>query len=380
MSSDPPLPPPPPREPDLFGTRTFRSGAVRDHVETRKVQAIRGSTHLVSLPKRWVDQLGISAGTVLQLHLCADGSILISPPAERVRTPLHVDILVQSTEDDHVARELIAAYIAGCESIRLCFPPAESARVDTIVRNALERLQGLVVVEGGPGTLLLQDLLDPTEFDATKGLRRMHLEARAMLAEATRIVTSPPTPGALAALERHENEIDRMRFLLLKQQNRMTRDLSYAKGSPITLEESLNHVLVGEYLERVGDYALRIAHWADAGGRLTGAVETDRARGVTTLVTKALDDAMASFHRKEEPLAHGTVELIDKIRHLTQEVLPMVVSAPKATTGGCGTCIAYVHVFECYERIGLYAKSIAEVAINRTVADRARRENTEEIP
>lgn len=339
-------------------------------LETRKVQTIRGSTHLISLPKRWVDQVGIHAGTALAFKPLPDGSMLLIPPSERPRPNLQFELTLDPGAPEEALRSVIGAYLAGYQTIRVRSMGGNVDSLAEAVQRACDRARGLVVVERTRDHFTLQDLLDPMEFNARKGIQRLHYEARAMLLDACRSVTGEPGAPTLETLERRDDELDRILFILVKQQNLLMRDLSFSERVGIPLEESLNYLQVAQYLERVGDYAVRLARYHELGPRLRSGSHAAQVRAACDLAVKTVDDAVAAFQRRDVQLAHETIRLCLKVGQLAAAVPLELVSSPARpkVLPTCQLCLAFSHVFESFERVGLYAKSIAEVAINQAMS------------
>ncbi len=47
--------------------------------ELRKIQVTGGSTYIISLPKNWVDQMGLKRGSVVSINQRDDRSLTIQP-------------------------------------------------------------------------------------------------------------------------------------------------------------------------------------------------------------------------------------------------------------------------------------------------------------
>lgn len=344
-----------------------------DGSETRKVQVVGGTTYAISLPKQWVETLGIKAGMPMGLKLLPGGSIMLTPPGERSRPSLQFDLLLDTVDHEEVFRTIIGVYLGGYESIRVRLGHGSIGDIEPAVRDACDRVQGLVIVEKGTDFLLLQDILNPVEFNARKGIRRMHLEARSLLVDACRFATIKQGPEFLEALERRDDELDRLQLIIVKQHNLLMRDIALSNKMGIPLQESLNYLLVALYLERIGDYALRIARSRSGAAPLNEPRLMEKVQGTCNLAVKALDDAVAAFNRRDIPLAHQTIRLASNLGHLALTLPLEMVQSRRGDVSfdRCGDCLAFDRMCECFERVGLYAKSIAEVAINHATARRA---------
>lgn len=328
-----------------------RGGDAGPPVETRKLQLVGGATFAVSLPKAWVQAVGLHVGDEVTVQGRPDGSLLV---VARSAAPRHREreLAVDGLDADFLLRMLIACYVAGTDVVvlRAKGPVPEAARV--AAQQACERLLGLQVVDEGASALTLQDVAETRNFNVPKAVRVMHLHARRML----QLAGAPPTEQGRAELQRSEAELDRLLLFLLKQHNLLMRDLAFGASTGIRAEDSLAYLLVAQGLERVGDYALRIA------GRPEGARAEAELAARSAQAAQCIDAAMTAFYRQDARLAHDAILATRALAHV-----------PAASTdGACGGCLVTLSNAEHFERVGLYAKSIAEVAMNHAAGQAAR--------
>lgn len=334
-------------------------------METRKVQTNRNSTHSISLPKPWADQLGIMHGTSLSMDMRPDGVIVVYPPGGPPSVPVEWKGEVDAEDAEDVERLVLAAYLAGYETIRLSFARhVDPGLVLGACVHACERVRGLVMVESTAHAIVLQDLLDPTEFNAPKGVHRMHLEAREMLATAISGLLGE-RENAPDLLSSRDDELDRMLFILTKQHRRVALEPSHASKIGILPRDSLHYLLVAQQLEAVGDDVVELAN--EARGSLGVEASADL-RGAAKLALKALDDAVAAFFRNDIKLANETARLASSVVLLARRIPPDLARDRRAVARlPCTACFRHSRIFDSLGRIGLRAKAISEVAIDRAV-------------
>lgn len=339
-------------------------------MDTRKLQLIGGgTTYAISLPKTWVEACGFRAGDEMTLEPRPDGSlVLVAPRRVSLKEPERT-LDVDGQSPDEILRGIIGLYLNGFSTVCLRYGPRSAQAAQRGVAEACTRLHGLQVVDDAPGRITLQDLAEPRDFNMEKGLRRMHLLAHQMLSLASR---QPLDAEALADIQRHEAELDRLHTLLLKQHNVLLRRGDLGPGAAIPASDALAHMFVAQFLERVGDYARRIALQLTGTSPLSPALHgrvaqrLEEARGL-------LDDAYKAFLHRDVRLANAVIVRTSRTaKHL--DASPLIDIAPPGaapatvTTERCGGCIATFIVLEDANRVLLYAKSISEVAINRALA------------
>lgn len=338
-------------------------------MDTRKLQMIGGgSTYAISLPKAWVEARGLRAGDEMTLGPRPDGSLVLLAPRRVSLAEPERTLDVDGQAPDEILRGIIGLYLNGFSIVSLRYGPRSAQAAQRGVTEACARLHGLQVVEEGPGRITLQDLAEPRDFNMEKGLRRMHLLAHQMLAIAGR---QPLDAEALADIARHEAELDRLHTLLLKQHNVLLRRGDLGPGAAIPASDALAHMFVAQFLERVGDYAGRIALQLRSASLPSPALHArvsqrmEDARGL-------IDDAYKAFLHRDVRLANAVITRTSRAAQQLDAVTLFDVAPPGAPVApskeSCGGCIATFVVLEDANRVLLYAKSISEVAINRALA------------
>jgi phosphate uptake regulator len=331
-------------------------------MEGRKLQLTGGSTYVVSLPKRWVLAAGLKAGDTVFLDTERDGAVTVRPrPAEK--PPVLRKVFEEKAEEqrDHLLRKLIGAYITGYGLIEIRFPPEKGPFVRHVARDFCRMVIGPEIMEETRNALVLQDLSDPSELSAEKGLRRMYLTVRAMLEDAVAALRTQDDTLAKDVSQR-DQDVDRLYWLVAKQYH-----LSHA-GPPSELEEKgkvgiHNLRLVAKLLERIGDHAERIARSLPVlavkglDPRILKEIEAARDSAISIL-----DKSFNALFAEDIDGANAALDALGshekKIEGLSHHV---------ATKKG-EELLALAAVIDSLDRAASYAVDIAEVAINHAVA------------
>ncbi len=328
-------------------------------MEGRKLQLAGKSTFLVSLPKRWVTNAGLKAGDTLFVDTEQDGSVSIRlksglRPAVRRKT------FVERGEEtrEHLLRKLIAAYIAGFGLIEVRFATARGPFVRKVAREFCRLVIGPEVIEEGQGSLLIQDLSDPSELSSEKCLRRMHLTVRAMLEDA--VGTLKTGNEAIAHdIGLRSQDVNRLYWMVAKQYHLAHSTPADGLAAPAVH----GHRLIAKLLERIADHAQRIAtagvaiagdHGLDP--KLLEQIGAARSSAVAildkafhALVTKSIEAANEAIDARAE---HQ--RLIDALTHR--------VAARKGPDP-----LALSTIVDSLGRVAVYAAEVAEEAIDLTI-------------
>lgn len=341
-----------------------------EHGETRKVQVVGGSTLAISLPKRWVDAVGIRGGDEVVIRMGRDGTLSVEPRSERKKAPRVRVLRPQGRDPEELLRLLTAHYLCGTDVLVVRPVGGYTSGLREIVEQACVRLRGLQVVEEDATSVTLQDLSDAREFSGDKAVRLMQLNVRRLLQDSAQAFIESSGSRVTEAMSRSEAEVDRLLLLLVKQHNALHRDLAFSKRSSIRPEEGLSLLAVATILEEIADVSLRIAQLGEITNRPQAPELLSHIDATAQLAIKALDDAMTSFYRTNIELANETIRLAHDLAALAQRIPMEVVRSPKRRVilPHCEMCLGYASVFEAYGEIGMATKRIAEIAIDHAVA------------
>jgi phosphate uptake regulator len=152
--------------------------------EVRKLQLTGGSTYIVSLPKGWVEQMGMGKGSHVSmtqmddmtLRLRADG---VGGEEEPRRAVIKVS---DDITPENVVRRVVSAYLIGYSVIQIRNPVK---RIDLAQKLAVKdftrrKLIGTEILSDLPQELTLRVLLSRSELSVTYALRRMRVLAASM--------------------------------------------------------------------------------------------------------------------------------------------------------------------------------------------------------
>lgn len=141
--------------------------------ETRKLQRIGGGTLYVSLPKSWTNKLKLGRGDKVMLIPQSDGSISVYPTAEQERQREIVLEVKAEDSKQSIKRGITAAYVDGFDIIQLKAEDRLTGEQQDVIREAIEDLFGLEVIESTRNTITIQCLLKQT-LSIEKTIQRIH--------------------------------------------------------------------------------------------------------------------------------------------------------------------------------------------------------------
>lgn len=330
-------------------------------MELRKIQVTGGSTHVVSLPKKWIDRNRLGRSDTVAIHEEPDGSLLLIPHSEsKPQTRTLTVELPDAPQNEEVIRRLVGAYLAGADEIHVRSPSRMDPKTRQSVRDISRALVGVEILEEGAQTITLQDLVGVADMDLRKTLTRMQRIARLMYDDALKALESRDA-GMATEVRRRDDELDRLLWMVSKQMHALLEQPRLAAKLNVRPAEALNLFLAARALERMGDHAAKMCANLIAleGHKLPADVVgniVEHAHQVRTL----WDDAFSSLKRPDFAQASHAADAGEAASAWRARFPTLVKGLPPETVGPL-TLIA-----DSIDRTRGYAIDLAETAMNQT--------------
>jgi len=321
---------------------------------------------VVSLPKTWVNDVGLRASDPVAVLVQPDSSLLIVPRRD-IRAPSRSEAILeapQGLDKDFLLRHFISYYLAGYDTIRITLGRSDAALRGFIREGIRRKLVGVEIIEESSGGILTQCLSGYVDLPLKKALERMAIIAGGMLADSVAVLQGGGKGLATEVVER-DDEVDRFYHFLLRQLNIAVRDRSVIQEIGLTsTRDCLGYRLVVKSVERVADHAAGIAQQAEQLQNLPEPA-VKRITDMTTMARKVFDSSISALLRLDGKTAEEAIakakDVVQMEGKLSSEVL-----APRMS----GSQVASLKLMlESIRRTAEYGADIAEVAIDLTVAE-----------
>ena len=320
----------------------------------RRIQQTGGASYIVTLPKEWVVDNRLKTGDAVVLNVQEDGTILI----ERQRGQKSDDRAVVRVEDiqpERMFRKLVSLYMMARGNVELVTDERIGPRLRQTVRSAVRRLIGFEIVEETSNSIIIQDILNPSELSMPKSFRRMALLSLAMFNDSMTALRE--RDGSLAEdVVIRDDEVDRLHWLNCKQFNLLMIEPSLSARMNIRPLEAVHFRTASKYLERVADHGCRIAENVKGIGELGGS-SASNIDALGTDVAAMLSDSTSAVLRRDFELANKVIEAMAGVTQARTKILKQIPRYRESAVG-----LAYI--VESIERVASYSTDIAEVAID----------------
>jgi phosphate uptake regulator len=236
----------------------------------RRVQCTGRGSYIISLPKEWVQDIGLKRGSEIAFNLEPDSSLTLIPRKIREKTSdeeanklKEYYISVDPEEDlQSTLRMIQALYVISADIIRVHFrgAGADVSKCKTEVKNfAKDTFLGSEIIDETPDEVTLQILVKHSEFPIEKAVRRMVIVALA----AHRDVILGLKSGSkelYQGIVNAQHDSNRLGLYIVRQlkfgiEHNMYRELGFK-----TPKEFLLYRIIVNDIKDIGENAINIMH------------------------------------------------------------------------------------------------------------------------
>jgi len=333
-------------------------------MEIRRVQVTGGSSYIITLPKEWIKKTNIQKNDSIGLLPQSDGTLLITPKMiekkiQKIKT-FKVD---DRTNQEFILRQLVGTYIAGFNSIKIESAKRMPSKIRDSIRKFTQITIGQEVIEETDNSIILKDLLNPTEMPFNSTIKRMHILVKNMHEDSINALTKGNKNIQEEILLR-DNDVDRLYWLVARQHNILLQNVSLAEKMGITIKMSLAYFLISKKIERMGDHVVNIAQ--NVSQMINNDLNEDIVAKIQSASDLALDifnKSIGAFFRKDIAESNRNIDFVKKLEKKCEEINKLALNQKG------NIAIAVCNIVESIKRMGEYAEDISETTINYLIGE-----------
>lgn len=293
-------------------------------MELRKVQQTRTGTFFVCLPKSWAGKQGLRKGSVVSMSEVSDGRLLVDSKYNVEKTLS--DVTLKPSE--YLDREITGKYLFGYDIIRVEAKGRILPKDRIRVKDAINRLIGLEIVEEDYSKVVMQCLLEPSSFPPEKILRREYSITCGMHRDTVKALVEGDTHLAKNVIAR-DNEVNRLYFLLVRILRTVIQNPSLSEKLNIKPIDCLDYRLTASLVELIGDQSVRIAlKVVDMRGQKLQKELAASLLKFNEAVYSAHEKALQALFTHNVPLAESVRELRENISSNFVEIERTIKTQP----------------------------------------------------
>ena len=333
-------------------------------MEIRRVQITGGSSYVITLPKEWIKKANIKKNDPLGLLSQSDGTLLITPKMIEKQTQIFKIFNVNDrTNHDFLLRQLVGAYIAGYNSIKIVSQKKMPSKFRDSVRKFTQITIGQEVIEETDNSIILKDLLNPVEMPFNTTIKRMHIIVRSMHEDAINALMEG-NKNIQEEMSLRDNDVDRLYWLVARQHNIILQNVNLAEKMGATIKMVLAYFLISKKIERMGDHVVKIAKNVAqiADSNLDENIMV-KIQSASSLALDIFNKSIGAFFRKDISESNKNIDSVKKLEKICEEINKLTLNQKSDIVISVG------YIVESIRRIGEYAEDISETTINYLIGE-----------
>jgi phosphate uptake regulator len=327
-----------------------------------------GSTYMITLPKNWIEELGLEKGANVSLVRAGRGIYLATEVSAQDYDSSTKLVIREGELREAIGRSLISRYIAGFDIIEIEGDFSTEQR--ELIRQTAQRLIGAEILQETGTFVLIRMLRDPHMLSVDQLLQYIQENAEEMLKDAPLALIENDIELAGGIIQRDER-VDRFFLFLSRQLYGSFRDPLGEVEQNISRVDFFNTHTIARQLERVADHAVKIARACQALADEDLAIPSTfakRFKESSISVQNVLHQAIESFKDLNESEAHDALSLTPPIEKLIEEMDRELLDLDNSHLA-----FHLGIVLDSIGRVKDYAANIAEVSLNAESLQRAYR-------
>ncbi len=350
----------------------------------RRVQSTGRGSYIISLPKEWVQDIGLKRGSEIAFSIQSDSSLALVPRKLKEKDSDEESKLkeyyigVDPKEEPHSTLRMIRAlYAIGADIIRVHFKNTEDAsKYKTEAKNfARDTFLGSEVIDETPNEITLQILIKHSEFPIEKAVRRMAIVALSANRDAISALKNRNTTLFDSVINAH-NDVNRLGLYIVRQlkygiERNMYRELGFR-----TPKEFLLYRIAVNDIENIGENAMNIINNIGAFQKLIDEqtlfvkdpIDEEvyvQLTNFNTLAHQLFEDSIKAMFKREYKDAEKIISRRESFAPLENELI-MLMSSKKIDPNVASILRL---IFDSSRRIMDYSRNMAELTLNRTVEE-----------
>jgi len=322
----------------------------------------------ILLSPEWIRDRGLAAGEPLEVEELPDGSLLLRPAAASARPATFTVPAASDRSDEHLFRELVAAYLGGATTFTIVEPGGLRPETRQVALTFSERTGTPQVVSEDDQVLVLEERTDGSVAPLPELLRRMYRAVRQIQQSAGAFLDGAGV-GDPAGLVARDDEVDRQAWSIERSLVLRLEDRPAGADRPGVRPDPISPILIARALERTADHAVVLGEHA---ARLSEcSIPASVRSSLRAFHRQALDFLDSAFAVTESPDVRRANELLDTgaalhaaHRSLSESFLVHGTSSDLSPLASADLGL----VLQSIDRTVAYAEDLVEVGLDRAVA------------
>jgi phosphate uptake regulator len=350
----------------------------------RRVQCTGRGSYIISLPKEWVQDIGLKRGSEIAFSVQSDSTLTLIPRkleqgdrAGEAKLKEYYVVADSKRDAESTYRMTKALYAIGADIIRIHFKDAENAeKQKTELKNlARDTFLGSEIIEETPDELTFQILIRHSEFPIEKAVRRMAIVALSANRDAISTLKNR-NPAMFQSVVNARNDVDRLALYVVRQLKwGIERNVFKELGFKTAKEFLLYRIAVND-IKNIGENAFNIVNSLETFQKMVedqtlfvkDPIDEEiyaQLLKFNSIAHELFDEATRAMFKREYQDAEKIISKRKSFVRLENELITLMSS--KKLDPNIAAILRLI--LDSSRRIMDYAKNMAELTLNRTVED-----------
>jgi len=349
----------------------------------RRVQQTGRGSYIISLPKNWVQDTGLTKGNQIAFKIQDDSSLILVPrkiiEGRKGTEPElrgHWLLIEPRADPQSVCRKIISLYVISADLIHIRFKGGASSKHKLAIKNLVRHtLLGSEIIHETQDEITLQILINQLQFPVEKAIRRMSVLALSANANAISALKTMDHDLIQSVVDLH-NDVNRLSLYVIRQLKfALEQDLFRELGFK-TPKEFLGYRIVTNDIKNISTNAMNIAKNITTLNDLIKTQVLSLKEYVDEEVYSQILKVNASAHQFFEASLNALFKrnyeqadnLITNLKRFTtlEHDLIILISSKKMDPNISSTLRL---ILDNSRRIGEYSQNLAEITLNRTIEE-----------
>jgi len=328
--------------------------------QTRRLQLTGGSTYIVSLPKTWIDELGLKKNSNVTLVKNRNDSITLFQE-EQSKKNNATALIGKSDLKESIRRKIIAMYLSGYKTIEIKtkgieIPTTHRSVIRDLVRTSL---MGTEIIESSSEKIKLQILTHLAQLPFDVALKRMYMTAKNMHEESIEALNERDSEHADEVLKM-DDEVDRFSLYLMRNLNLSLENVQVLLDSGLEKpSDCLGYRTVVKCVERIADHAGLIA-------KKVKYLKSPINKTILKEIGQISEESLIVFENSITALSKRDYDRAEKVASSVTKVIEKEKKLMDSLKPDVDTAIIKL-ILEDIRRTAEYSRDISEIVIDGTV-------------
>lgn len=324
-------------------------------MEVRKLQKTGGSSLILTLPKKWVDEIGLKDKDTVKIVSQNSGTLSVYPTNFKQHI-LKSSLVITNLTNMMITRELIAHYISGVDEISIISKQLTPEQRKEI-RKLFQLLIGFEIIDESSTKMLVKNVFDATKFPIPQSIEKMFHITTSMIVDAYQAFFTQNILLAKDVIDR-DFEVDKLYLTITRQLHVLTRNKISEEEVQLHPGDLYYYEDIATQLERIADHAVNVATVGSFEYKQERTDSFASSQKLVKEIVSLIQQAEEMVEKEDNILAHTILNISENIGKVLSpyERLDQKISQMQLLIEGS------------LDRIRRYIMNMAEITIDQHVS------------